>query len=222
MQVFVDSSNPVEIQEACSWGLIDGVTTNPSLIAAAGPDKERTLTRILEVSPGPVLVQAIGWHDPKPLVAQACFLHGLSDRIIVKLPMSQAGIQALYQLKQNRPGIKLAVTAVASISQAYLCGKMGADIVALFNGPFDLSSDTPVELVAPVRKVYDNYGFKTQILSCGRFPRHFAEFAENGSDICTLKLEFMKLLYVHPYTDQRMTGFLNDWQRVFGEAIWTE
>src|SRR5579862_444459 len=168
MQVFVDSSNPVEIQEACSWGLIDGVTTNPSLIAAAGPDKERTLTRILEVSPGPVLVQAIGWHDPKPLVAQACFLHGLSDRIIVKLPMSQAGIQALYQLKQNRPGIKLAVTAVASISQAYLCGKMGADIVALFNGPFDLSSDTPVELVAPVRKVYDNYGFKTQILSCGR------------------------------------------------------
>jgi transaldolase len=222
MQLFLDSSNPKEILLARSWGLIDGVTTNPSLIATAGPDKQKTLAAVLDVSPGSVLAQTIGWHDPEPLREQALWLHRFSDRIVVKLPMSVAGIQALLRLKQETPEIRIAITAVASVSQAFLCGKAGADIVALFNGPFDLTSDTPVELVEPVRKIYDNYGFKTRILSCGRFPRHFAEFAISGSDICTLKLEYMKLLYEHPFTEKRMIGFLDDWNGAFGEATWLE
>ena len=222
MELYLDSSNPQEILEARSWGILSGVTTNPTLVSAAGPEMEGTLGRILEASPGPVLVQTIGWHDPKPLAAQARWLHALSDRIIVKLPMSIAGIQALLQLKQELPNLRIAVTAVASVAQAYLCGKVGANIVAIFNGPLDQTSDTPVELVSPVRQIFTNYGFRTKILSCGRFPRLFGEFAVAGTDICTMKIEYMKLLYEHPFTDKRMAGFLNDWSKVFGNDTWPE
>jgi transaldolase len=222
MQLFIDSSDPAEIQQAISWGIINGVTTNPSLISKVNIAKEKALGEIVAASPGPVLCQAIGWHDPKPLVAQAHWLHGFSDRIIVKLPMSIAGIQALNQLKQETPDMKIAITAVTSISQAYLCGKCGADIVALFNGPLDTVLDQPVELVAPVRKIYNNYGFKTKILSCGRLPRAFGEFAVAGTDICTMKMEFLKLLYEHPYTDKRMNGFFSDWEGAFGSDTWPQ
>lgn len=222
MELFLDSSDPQEIAEVRAWGLLSGVTTNPSLIAKAGPDMEKTLGGVVEASPGSVLVQVIGWHEPEPLIAQAKWLHTFSDQIIVKLPMSIAGIQALRQLKQDLPELRLAITAVASISQAYLCGKAGADIVAIFNGPLDQDSDTPVDLVAPVRKIYDNYGFNTKILSCGRFPRIFGQFAVAGTDICTLKIEFMRLLYEHSFTEKRMNGFFGDWQATFGNKTWPE
>lgn len=222
MELFLDSSNSREVEEVRSWGLLSGVTTNPALISRAGPDMEKTLGDIVEASPGSVLVQAIGWHQPGPLIAQAKWLHAFSDQIIVKLPMSIAGIQALLQLKRDLPKLRLAITAVASVSQAYLCGKAGADVVAIFNGPLDQDSDTPVELVAPVRKIYDNYGFKTKILSCGRFPRIFGQFAEAGTDICTMKLEFMRLLYEHSFTDKRMNGFMEDWKATFHDKTWPE
>jgi transaldolase len=222
MELFLDSSDPDEIAEVRTWGLLSGVTTNPSLLAKAGPDMLTKLERVLDASPGPVFVQVIGWHDSGPLVAQARWLHEKSDKIIIKLPMSRAGIQALLQLKEEVPDIKLAVTAVSSVSQAYLCGKAGADVVAMFNGPLDQSSDMPVNLVAPVRKIYDNYGFATKILSCGRFPRIFGQFAEEGTDICTLKINYFKLLYEHPFTEARMNGFLDDWHSAFGDSTWPE
>ena len=222
MQLFIDSSDPKEILQAREWGIIQGVTSNPSLIPKGGPDMQATLSGILDASPGAVFCQVIGWHDLEPLVAQARWLNGFSDRIIVKLPMSVAGIQALIQLKRESPEIKLAVTTVCSIAQAYLVGKHGADVVALFNGPLDQVIDQPVDIVAPIKKMYENYGFKTKILSCGRLPRAFAEFAVAGTDICTMKIEFLKLLYEHPFTDKRMTGFAQDWQGVFGDQTWPE
>jgi transaldolase len=222
MELFLDSSDPSEIAEVRSWGLLSGVTTNPSLLAKAGPDMLAKLERILDASPGPVFVQAIGWHDPEPLMAQAKWLYNNSNKIIVKLPMSRAGIQALLQLKEETPDIRLAVTAVSSVSQAYLCGKAGADVVAMFNGPFDQNSDMPVNLVGPVRKIYNNYGFATKILSCGRFPRIFGQFAVEGTDICTLKINYFRLLYEHPFTEARMNGFLDDWHSAFGDDTWPE
>ncbi|MCL5102890.1 MAG: hypothetical protein M1133_02075 [Armatimonadetes bacterium] len=222
MQVFIDSSNPKEIIQAREWGIIDGVTSNPALISKGGPDMQATLSNILDASPGPVFCQAIGWHDRDPLVAQARWLHNYSDRIIVKLPMSVAGIQALIQLKHESPDIKIAITTVCSIAQAYLVGKHGADVVALFNGPLDQVIDQPVEIVAPVKKMYENYGFKTKVLSCGRLPRAFGEFAVAGTDICTMKFEFLKMLYEHPFTEKRMTGFMQDWQGAFGDQTWPE
>ena len=220
MELYLDSSDPRQIAEVNSWGLLAGVTTNPNLIAAAGPNMKETLSAILGAFQGVVLVQAIGWHDPQPLMSQARWLHAFSERIVVKLPMSIAGIQALMQLKQELPDIRLAVTVVASIAQAYLCGKAGADIVAIFNGPLDEVNDTPVALVGPVRRIYDNYGFKTKILSCGRRPRLFGQVAVAGTDICTMKIEFMRMLYEHPFTDKRMIDFLQNWRATFGEATW--
>lgn len=220
MQVFIDSSDPEEIVQAREWGVIDGVTTNPSLIPKGGPDMQATLSRILDASPGPVFCQVIGWHDLDPLLAQARWLHKFSDRIIVKLPISIAGIQALIRLRSEKPDMKLAVTTVCSIAQAYLAGKHGADVAALFNGPLDQVIDQPVEMVTPIKKMYENYGFKTKILSCGRLPRSFGEFAVAGTDICTMKMEFLRMLYEHPFTDKRMTGFTQDWQSVFGDRTW--
>jgi transaldolase len=222
MELFLDSSNPKEIAEARAWGILTGVTTNPMLIAAGGPDKEKTLRGVVEASPGPVLAQVIGWHDPKPMIGQARWLHAFSEKIIVKLPISVAGLQALTALKRELPDIKIAVTAVASVSQAYLVGKLGADIVAVFNGPLDQATDSMLELVAPIKKIYANYGFQTRVLSCGRYPRLFGEVAAAGTDICTMKLEFMRLLYEHTFTDARMQGFMKNWQAVFGDQTWPE
>ena len=222
MQLFLDSFNPREILEARSCGILSGVTTNPGLIPAAGPDMEKTLAGVVDASPDVVLVQVIGWHDPAPMIRQARWLHAFSDRIIVKLPASVAGLQALQQLKAEAPDLRLAVTAIASLSQAYLAGKVGADIAAIFNGPLDQAEDTAHDMIAPVRKIYDNYGFQTKILACGRYPRLFGEVAVAGADICTMRMEFMRLLYQHPFTDQRMNGFLKDWKGTFGEKTWPE
>lgn len=222
MQIYLDSANPDEIMRARDWGIIQGVTSNPTLIAGAGPDMASTLQRIVDASPGAVLCQAIGWHDPAPLMAQARWLHRFSERIVVKLPMSVAGLQALQRLKQDTPEMAIAITTVASVAQAYLAAKCGADIVAVFNGPLDQVLDQPVDLVQPIRQVFTNYGFPAKILSCGRYPRGFGEFAVAGTDICTLRFEFLKMLFDHPFTDKRMHGFLDDWRATFGEATWPE
>src|SRR5579864_8053020 len=127
MQLYLDSSDTREILKAREWGILDGVTTNPSLISRGGSDMQATLRRVLEASPGPVLAQAFGWEDRESLVGQARWLHRFSDRIVVKLPMSVAGIQAVQQLKKEDAGMKIAVTLVSSVAQAYLVGKAGAD-----------------------------------------------------------------------------------------------
>ena len=222
MELYLDSSNSREILEARSWGLLSGVTSNPGLIAAAGPDMEQTLRGIVEASPGPVFAQVIGWHDPRTMIGQARWLHQFSSRIIVKLPASIAGLQALQQLKQELPQLRLAVTAIASIAQAYLAAKAGADVAAIFNGPLDQAEDTAYDMIAPVRKIYDNYGFQTKILACGRYPRLFGEIAVAGADICTMRMEFMRLLYEHSFTEQRMNVFLKSWQSTFGDRTWPE
>jgi transaldolase len=220
MELFLDSTDPKEIRQARDWGIIQGVTTNPTLFGMAGGDMQSVLRGIVEASPGPVLCQAIGWHDVSPLKAQARWLHAFSEKIVVKLPMSQAGLRALLDLKAEDPDMKIAITAIASIAQAYLAAKCGADIVALFNGPLDQVLDQEVEIVTPVKTIFANYGLEAQVLSCGRFPRAFGRFAEDGTDICTLRFEFLKLLYDHPYTDKRMMGFLSDWKLAFGDQTW--
>ncbi len=222
MELFLDTNNPQEVALAHSWGLISGVTTNPGLFAAAGPDKVKTLSGLVEASPGPVLVQVIGWTEPESLVRQACWLHEFSDKVVVKLPMSIAGIQALLRLKQDVPGMRLAVTVISTVAQAYLAGKAGADIAAVFNGPWDQASDTVQDLVTPIKRLYLNYGFKTKILSCGRFPRLFGEVAAAGTDICTMRLEYLRLLYEHPFTDKRLSVFDSDWRRAIGASTWGE
>ena len=220
MQLYLDSSNPQEILTAREWGVIEGVTTNLSLIAKAGTEMETALRDVLEASPGPVFCQVVGWKEVEPLIAQARWLNAFSNRIIVKIPMGVAGITAVRRLKQENPKIKLAVTAVSTVAQAFLVAKAGADIVALFNGPLDLEQDEPVRIVAPIRAIYDRSGFTTKILSAGRFARSFGEYAADGSDIITIRMEFMKPLFEHSFTDKRMQAFLGDWGKTFGDKTW--
>lgn len=220
MQIFLDSCDPKEIMAAREWGVLDGVTTNHSVMVKGGADMQATLRRVVDASPGPVLCQVIGFDDKAEMMRQARWLFAFSGKIIVKFPIGPAGLQALRDLKKERPDRQMAVTVVSSVAQAYLCGKMGADIVALFNGPMELEIEQDVDLVTPVRKVFAHYGFKAKILSCGRFPRAFGEFAAAGTDICTMKFEYLKLLYEHPYTEKRMAGFARDWKSVFGDTTW--
>ena len=220
MKLYLDSSSPPEILAAREWGVIDGVTTNISLIAKAGGDMQAALRAVLDVSPGPVFAQVIGWKDVGPIVGQARWLKRFSDRLIVKIPMSVAGITAVAQLKKEDPSIQLAVTAVSTVAQAVLVAKAGADIMAVFNGPLDLEQDEPVRVVGLIRQAYDRGGFATKILSAGRFPRAFGEYVADGSDIVTLRMEFLRALFEHSFTDKRMMAFLADWQKVHGDKTW--
>ena len=220
MQLYLDSSSPEEIRTAVAWGVIDGVTTNLSLIAKAGGEMRAALRAVLAVSPGPVFCQVVGWRDVASIKEQAHWLRRFSDRLIIKIPMSVAGITAVSQLKREDPTMQLAVTAVSSVAQAYLVAKAGADIVALFNGPLDLEQDERVRIVAPIRAIYDRAHFPTRILSAGRFARSFGEFAADGSDIITIRLEFMKALFDHAFTDKRMLAFHADWQKAHGDKTW--
>ena len=220
MQLLIDSADVKEIETAKSWGLISGVTTNPTLYGRQADNHLKRLQELVEVSPGDIYTQVIGAHNTDEMVGQAEWLAAQSERIIVKLPMTNEGIQACLRLKQSQAQIRIAITAVASLAQAFLCGKAGADVVALFNGPLDQEADTWFELVGPVKKMYANYGYATKVLSACRYPRGFAEYCVAGTDICTLKMEFLELLYEHAYTDKRMRGFKTDWQAKFGDALW--
>jgi transaldolase len=220
MDIYLDSADPAEIHTARGWGLLDGVTTNPAVLARVRGDLHGVLAGVCEASPGPVFCQVLGHHDVDDLLAQARWLYAFSPRITVKLPMTVGGLQALTRLKAEFPGRQACVTVVSSVAQAYLAAKLGADVVALFNGPLEQAIDQDVDLVAPVRRIYQNYGFRTRILSCGRFPRAFGEFAVAGSDICTLRFEFLKLLFEHPYTDKRLVDFDKDWRAAHGAARW--
>lgn len=224
MEILLDSADPIEIREVARQGLISGVTTNPSLYATAtrgAPFVDR-LRELIEASPGYLFTQVIGIRDTEAMVRQARWLSRQSEKIVVKLPMTPEGIAALIELKRAEPAIRLAVTAVASVSQALVAGKAGADVVALFNGPLDTVSDTPVELVGPVRQIYAHSGIGTKVLSCGRFPRGAGEYAAAGTDLITLRKEYLDRLYEHPYTDKRLSGFLADWEGAFGDQTWPQ
>jgi transaldolase len=224
MEILLDSADPIEIREVAGRGLICGITTNPSVYAKAArgvPFVDR-LRELIEASPGHVFTQVIGIHDTESMVRQTRWLARQSDSIVVKLPMTQEGLAAVTVLKREDPSIKLAVTGVASVAQALLAGVAGADVVALFNGPLDQVSDTPVEIVGSVKQMYAHSGIETKVLSCGRFPRGVGGYAASGTDMITLRKEYLDLLYEHPYTDKRLNGFMSDWDGAFGSETWPQ
>jgi transaldolase len=224
MEILLDSGDPAEIREVARTGLIGGVTTNPSVYARAVRDGDflTRLRELIDASPGYLFTQVVGIHDTDSMARQARWLARQSDHIVVKLPMTRAGVAAVTLLKREDPAIKLAVTGVASVAQALLAGVAGADVVALFNGPFDLESDTPVEIVEPVKQMYAHSGIATKVLSCGRFPRSVGQYAAAGTDMVTLRKEYFDLLYEHPYTDKRLNGFMSDWATAFGGETWPQ
>jgi transaldolase len=212
MKIFLDTANIDEIKEAHSLGVIDGVTTNPSLIAKNGGDFIQTIYDICELVDGPVSAETVS-QDTDGMVQEGKLLAKVHKHIIVKIPLTAAGIAATKQLSDM--GIKTNVTLCFQASQALLAAKAGATYISPFLGRLDDISHDGVHLIEQIRVIYDNYDFDTKILAASiRHPKHFIDVAIAGADVVTLPYAPFKKLLKHPLTESGNARFLKDWENV--------
>jgi transaldolase len=216
MKFFIDTANLDEIREAKELGIIDGVTTNPSLIAKEDcknrEDFKKLIYEICEVVQGPVSAEAVST-NADGMVEEARELAEIHEHVVVKIPMITDGLKATRRLAAE--GIKSNVTLIFSPLQALLAAKAGATYVSPFVGRLDDISQTGMELVAQILEIYQNYIFETEILVASiRNPLHVLEAALMGADVATIPFKVIAQLAQHPLTDTGMKKFLDDWRRV--------
>ena len=216
MKFFIDTANLDEIREAKELGMIDGVTTNPSLVAKEGcknrEDFKKLVYEICEVVQGPVSAEVVNT-DVDGMVKEAKELAEIHQHVVVKIPMITDGLKATRQLAEA--GIKINVTLVFSPLQALLAAKAGATYVSPFVGRLDDISQTGMELVAQILEIYQNYIFETEVLVASiRNPLHVLEAAQMGADVATIPFKVISQLAKHPLTDVGMKQFLDDWKKV--------
>jgi transaldolase len=216
MKFFIDTANLDEIREAKELGMIDGVTTNPTLVAKEGcknrADFKKLIYEICEVVQGPVSAEVVGT-DVDGMVKEARELAEIHQHVVVKIPMISDGLKATRQLAEA--GIKINVTLVFSPLQALLAAKAGATYVSPFVGRLDDISQTGMELVAQILEIYQNYIFETEVLVASiRNPLHVLEAAQMGADVATIPFKVISQLARHPLTDIGMKQFLDDWKKV--------
>ena len=208
MEFFIDTAEVDKIRELNEMGLVQGVTTNPSLIKKAGRDHEQTIREISSFIKGPISVEAIS-EDAKGMVKEAEEFVTWGKNIVIKIPMNPEGMKAVKILAKK--GIKTNVTLVFSAMQALIAAKAGATYVSPFVGRLDDIGHSGMELVAEIREVYDNYGFGTKILAASlRHPAHVLESALIGADVATIPPSTMLKLFNHPLTDKGFKQFLED------------
>jgi len=212
MKFFIDTANVAEIKEAVSLGLIDGVTTNPSLIARENRNFKELVAEICSIVDGPISVEAVSM-EATALVAEGLDLASLDqDKVVVKLPMTKEGLKACRQL--TGMGIKTNVTLVFSASQALLAAKAGATYVSPFVGRLDDISHTGMDLVDQILTIYTNYGFTSEVIVASvRNPLHVVEAAMMGAHIATIPFSVIEQLAKHPLTDIGIEKFLKDWEK---------
>ena len=216
MKFFIDTANLEEIKEAKELGLIDGVTTNPTLVAKEGcsnrEDFKKLVYQICEVVQGPVSAEVVSI-DVNGMVKEARELAEIHQHVVVKIPMITDGLKATRQLAEA--GIKTNVTLVFSPLQALLAAKAGATYVSPFVGRLDDISQIGMELVAQILEIYQNYIFETEVLVASiRNPLHVLEAAQMGADVATIPFKVISQLAKHPLTDIGIKQFLDDWKRV--------
>ena len=212
MEFFIDTAKVEEIKEAKSWGIVDGVTTNPTKLAQAGRPFMEVVEEICQIIDGPVSVEAVSTQSDR-IVEEARKLAALHDNIVVKVPLIREGIKAVTILSTE--GIKTNVTLNFSASQALLAAKVGATYISPFVGRLDEISHHGMELAQQIRTIYDNYGFKTKIIvAAARNPLHVLDAALIGADVTTMTFEIMENLFNHPLTDLGLEMFLDDWKKV--------
>jgi transaldolase len=218
MKFFLDTANLAEIQEVASWGILDGVTTNPSLIAKENvTDPRQHIRRICEIVNGPVSAEVVGTMAEE-MVREGRELAQIHPQVMVKIPCLIEGLKAIRQLA--REGIKVNTTLIFSVPQALLAAKAGATVVSPFIGRLDDISHPGLTLIEHLRQVFDTYGFQTGILAASiRHPLHVVEAALLGADIVTLPFKVMEQLMKHPLTDIGLERFLKDWERVSKPAV---
>ena len=216
MKLFLDSASLKEIKEAVSWGAIDGVTTNPSLVAKEHRDFFPLLKEICEVVNGPVSMETTS-RDAAGMVEEGRVFSKLHPHIIVKCPLTKDGLKATRQLTAER--IRVNVTLCFSPSQALLAAKAGAYFVSPFIGRLDDISHDGMGLIRDIKTIYANYHFATQILVASvRHPLHVVEAARIGADIATMPFAVLEALIKHPLTEAGLDRFLKDWEQLPPEA----
>ncbi len=214
MKFFIDTANVDEIREAASLGMLDGVTTNPSLVAKEGRDFNEVLREIVTLVNGPISAEVTAT-DTEGMVAQGRELAKIHPNITVKVPLIKEGIQTCKTLRDE--GIKVNVTLCFSPSQALLAAKAGASFISPFIGRLDDISHDGMELIRQIRVIYDNYGFETEILAASiRHPIHLVESALAGADVATMPYKVILQLLKHPLTDIGQAKFMADWEKTKG------
>lgn len=211
MKIFLDTANIEEIKRINQLGIVDGVTTNPSLVSKEGRNFEEVIKDICSEIPGPVSAEVIGLtHDE--MVSEARQIAQWADNVVVKIPMTQEGLKAVHTLSQE--GIKTNVTLIFSAAQALLAMKAGATFVSPFIGRLEDIGTDAYQLIADIRQIIDIYGFSTEIIAASvRNPYHFEMSAKIGAHIATVPSSLFEKLMAHPLTDQGIEGFLKDWEK---------
>lgn len=216
MKIFLDTANLDELKKGADWGIIDGVTTNPSLIAKEGNPIEQQIAKICEVVDGDISAEVVAV-DSDEMLVQGRKLAKIHKNVVVKVPLTRDGIRACSRF--SKEGIRVNVTLVFSAAQALLAAKAGAYIVSPFVGRLDDIGLDGMELVHQIVQIYDNYGYKTQILAASlRTPNHVIASAMAGAHIGTMPFKVVDQLFNHPLTDRGLDQFLKDWGKVFPQA----
>lgn len=212
MKFFIDTADIAEIREAAKRGWVDGVTTNPTLIAKTGRKMNEVIKDICAAVPGPISAEVVSLEAEK-MYKEGLELAKIADNVVVKIPMTEDGLIAVRRFASD--GIKTNVTLVFSPLQALLVAKAGASMVSPFVGRLDDISTNGMELIGQIRHIFDNYGFETEILVASiRHPIHVLESAQVGADIVTCPMKVMQQLTKHPLTDAGIAQFLKDWEKV--------
>jgi transaldolase len=211
MKFFIDTANIDEIKEANDMGMVDGVTTNPSLIAKEGRNFEEIIKEICEIVDGPISAEVVST-DTEGMLEEAHKLSKIHNNIVVKIPMLADGLKATRKLTEE--GIKTNVTLVFSPLQALMAAKAGATYVSPFIGRLDDISQEGLLLVEQIVEIYSNYAFDTELIVASiRNPLHILESALMGADIATIPFNVLSKLAAHPLTDKGLKAFLDDWNK---------
>lgn len=211
MKFFIDTANVEEIRKGLALGMVDGVTTNPSLVAKESRPFIEILKEICGMVEGPVSAEVVAL-DAEGMLAEARELAKLAGNIVIKIPMTEEGLRAVKRL--NEEGIKTNVTLVFSATQALLAAKAGATFVSPFVGRLDDIAQNGMDLIADIMTIYRNYGFTTEVIVASvRHPMHVLESARIGADIATIPYKVIAQLAKHPLTDIGIQKFLADWEK---------
>ena len=212
MKLFLDTAHLEEIKEINDWGVLNGVTTNPSLVAKEGVDFKTRVIEICKIVDGPVSAE-VTTTDPQEMIKQGREIAKWAPNVMVKCPLTPAGLQACKALSSD--GIKVNVTLCFSVNQAILAAKAGATFVSPFVGRLDDINEDGLQLIEQIVEVFHIHGLETEVLSASiRHPVHVMQSALAGADICTMPYKVFKMLVHHPLTDAGQEKFLEDWEKV--------
>src|SRR4051794_5390056 len=211
MKLFIDSGNLKEIETLVPLGIIDGITTNPTLLAKEGGDYRGLLKKICQIVQGPTSAEVVAT-DTDGMLRQGRELAAIDEHIVVKVPFTRDGVRACKTLSSE--GIRVNVTLVFSPSQALIAAKVGATYVSPFVGRLDDIATPGMQLIQEIVEIYNNYNFTTEVLVAStRSPMHIGEAARMGADICTCPATVIDALFKHPLTDIGLEKFLKDWEK---------